>query len=359
MMRWHAVRVLMGKDLRLFFRNRFFAFITVLSLGAFIGIYFALPPTLDETLSLGVYAPGNGTEALLALLEAEEGEGEALDLRLLGSDAALREAVLEEQVLAGLVLPQHLQAALVAGERPTVGLYLRADMPPEMRDMLVGLVEGLALVLSGVPLEIEVHAETLGPDLAGDPLPMRDRMRPLFAVLILMMEVFGLSTLLSEEIVTGTLRALVTTPLRIGELFVAKGLTSVLMALSQALVVMWAMGALGQQPLIILTALLLGSILVTGIGFLLAASARDMLSVTGLATLVLLILSIPPLGVLFPGLFTGWVRLIPSHYLAVVVHQAANLGAGWAQVWQPLLILLGFNIVLVGTGVAVLRRRFA
>ncbi len=358
-MRWQAIRALMRKDLRLFFRNRFFAFITVLSLGAFIGIYFALPPTLDETLSMGVYPPGATVEGLRSLIQAEEAEGQALDLHIFESDAALRQAVLDDDVMAGLVLPEDLQAALMAGEGPTVGLYMRADAPAEMRDMMVGLVEGLSLVLSGRPLEIEVRAETLGPDLAGDPIPHRDRMRPLFAVMILMMEVFGLSSLLSEELVTGTLRALVTTPLRMGELFLAKGLTSVFMALSQALIVMWALGALGQQPLIILVALLLGSILVTGIGFLLAASGRDMLSVTGLATLALLILSIPPLGVLFPGLFTAWVRAIPSHYLAVAIHQAANLGAGWAQVWQPLLILLGFNIVIVGAGVVVLKRRFA
>jgi ABC-2 type transport system permease protein len=358
-MRWHAIRALVSKDLRLFFRNRFFAFITVLSLVAFIGVYLALPPTLDDTFSLGVYAPGIGADALLALLEADEAEAEGLALLRLESDAALRQAVQDESVLAGLALPQDLQSALLAGERPTIELYLRADTPTEMRDMMVGLVEGLALALSGVPLPIEVRAETLGPDLAGEPIPHRDRMRPLFAVMILMMEVFGLASLLSEEIVTGTLRALITTPLRVGELFLAKGLTSVLMSLSQAVVLMWAMGALGQQPLIVLTALLLGAILVTGIGFLLAASGRDMLSVVGLATLALLILSIPPMGVLFPGLLTAWVRVIPSHYLAVVVHQAANLGAGWAQVWQPLLILLGFDLAIGWAGVAVLKRRFA
>jgi ABC-2 type transport system permease protein len=359
MMHWQAIGALISKDLRLFFRNRFFAFITVLSLVVFIGVYFVMPRTVDETISLAVYAPGAGGEALLRLMQAEGAEAEGLILLMMGSDDALRQAVLDEDAVAGLALPADLQPALLAGGRPTVGLYLRADAAPEMQEMMQALIEGLSLALSGRALQIEVRAETLGPDLAGEQIPYRDRMRPLFAVMVLMMEVFGLASLLSEEIESGAIRALLATPLGVRELFVAKGAVSLLLSLSQAVLLLWAIGGLGQQALILLVALLLGAAMVTGVGFLVAASGRDMLSVTGLAMLALLLLSVPPFGVLFPGLVTGWARIIPSHYLATVVHQAGNLGAGWGQIWQPLLILLAFDVAIGWAGVAVLKRRFA
>ena len=355
-MRWHAVGALIAKDLRLFFRNRFFAFITVLGLGMLIAIYLLMPRTLDETLTLGLYAPEGGAQVLLELIEEEDAEG--LEWRVVDSDAALRQAVLDDEVAAGIVWPADLLAENMAGRRPLVGLYLRADAPPEMRELMTVLVEGLSLALSDQPLQIEAQVEVLGPDLAGEAIPYRDRMLPLLAVVVLMIEIFGLASLLAEEIETGTVRALLTTPLSAGQLFAAKGVTSVLLSYSQAVLFMAAIGALARQPLILLVALLLGAVLVTGIGFLLAAGGRDMLSVVGLGTLALVLLSIPPFGIVFPGTLTGWARAIPSYYLAAVVHQAANLGAGWGQVWQPLLILLGFDLLLCWAGVVVLRRRF-
>ncbi len=358
-MHWQAIGALIAKDLQLFFRNRFFAFITVLSLLAFVGLYFLMPRSLDETLALAVYAPGGSGEALQQLMQAENAEAEGLELQFVDSDDALRQAVLDEEAVAGLSLPADLQRALLAGERPVVGLYLRADAAHEMQEMMLALVEGLSLAMSGNTLQIEVRAETLGPDLAGEQIPYRDRMRPLFAVMVLMMEVFGLASLLSEEIESGTIRALLATPLGVRDLFLAKGATSILMSMSQAVLLLWAIGGLGEQPLILLVAMLLGSLMVTGVGFLVAAGGRDMLTVTGLAMLALLLLSVPPFGVLFPGLVTGWARAIPSHYLATVVHQASNLGAGWGQLWQPLLILLAFDLAIGWVGVAVLRRRFA
>jgi ABC-2 type transport system permease protein len=358
-MRWRAIGALVSKDLRLFFRNRFFAFITVLGLAAFAGMYLMTPRSIDDTLTLAVYAPGTGAGALAELLASEDAEAEGLELLLVESDAALRQAVLDEVVAAGIALPQDLPAELASGRRPTVVLYLRSDAPEEMQALMEALIEGLSLELSGRPLQIEARAQVLGPDLAGQAIPHRDRMRPLFAIMILMMEVFGLASLLSEELETGTARALVTTPLSVGDLFVAKGATSVLLTLTQAMLLMWVIGGLARQPLIVVTALLLGTVMVTGIGFLVAAGGRDMLSVVGLASVVLVILSVPSFGVLFPGLVTGWARIIPSHYLATVVHQASNLGAGWSQIWQPLLILAAFDVVICWGGVAVLRRRFA
>ena len=69
-MSWDIVRALIIKDFTLFFRNRFFAFISVLELVTYIVIYVVMPRTVDETLELAVYAPDPPP-----LLEQAAGQG--------------------------------------------------------------------------------------------------------------------------------------------------------------------------------------------------------------------------------------------------------------------------------------------
>ena len=61
-------------------------------------------------------------------------------------------------------------------------------------------------------------------------------------------------------------------------------------------------------------ALLLGAVLVTGVGFLMASVGKDLISVMSWGVLALLVLIIPSVGILLPGVVSGWVRAIPSHY---------------------------------------------
>lgn len=358
-MHWGAIGALAIKDIKLYVRNRFFTVSTVLGAVALVAIYLVMPHTIVETMTVGIHAPGAGGMALDALRQVEGANGPGVELRILNSEDALRQAVLEGSVAAGWALPETLIADLASGGRPTATLYLRADAPQEMQDMMYAMVQALGLELARQPLQIDVRSMTLGTDMAGAQIPHRDRMRPLFAVMMLMIEVFGMATLLSDEIQTGAARALLTTPLSERDIFIAKGCTSVLMSYSQAALVMWAIGGLRNQPAIVLVALFLGSVLVTGVGFMLAATAQDMLTVLGTGAMVVIALSVPPFGVIFPGLVTGWARIIPSHYLATVVHQASNLGAGWGQVWQYLLVLLGFDLVIGLAGIRVLKRRFS
>jgi hypothetical protein len=352
MMKWFTIKALVGKDLLLFFRNSFFAFITILGLVAYVILYLLLPDSIDEMIGLGVYAPVSAGPLIQGL--EEEGEG----VIVAASEAALRQAVLDGEVAAGIAFPDNLSEVIGTGARMEVTVYLAADAPEEMRAMAESLVEAMILGLSGTPLNINVNEETLGPDLVGQQIPYRDRMVPLFAVTILMFETMGLSALLAQEMDTRTIKALLITPMGVRELLFSKGLVSILLTMSQAILLMLVLGGFRHHPLIVLTILLLGSLLVTGIGFLLAATGKDLLSVMGVGILVIILLSIPPVGVIFPGLLTGWARLIPSHYLADSLHKVINLGAGWGQVWQSLLILLGFVLVFFWLGSAVLRRKF-
>ncbi len=129
------------------------------------------------------------------------------------------------------------------------------------------------------------------------------------------------------------------------------------LAFTEAAILMLATGGLSQQPLLILVALFIGALLVTGIGFLMASVAKDMMSVMGWGILALLVLAIPAMGVLLPGTVSNWAKIVPSYYLVDTVHRVSNFGAGWADMSQNLLILLAFALVFLFLGVFVLNRR--
>ena len=339
------------KDLKLYFKNRFFAFITLLGLVFFIGIYFLLPDIVNETMELAVVSPldFSATQA-----ELEEG---GVVLRIMADEDDLRAAVESDDVPVGIVFPEDLAQMLMAGETPEVTIYFSAAMPPETQDFYPILVQEWVAEVIGEPLNVDASEEVIGLDRGGDQIPARDRMLPLFAVLILMLETLGLGSLIASEAAAGTLQALLVTPLRIAGLFISKGVVGVLLAFSQAAIFTLVTGGLQEQPLLILTALLLGSMLVTGVAFLLASVAKDMMSVMAWGILALLVLVIPAMNILLPGLTTGWEKIIPSYYLADSVYRAANAQAGWAELGGELGILAAWTAGILAIGVLVLRRR--
>jgi len=350
-MNWQIVKALVAKDFKLYFRNRFFALITVLALVAYVAIYFVMPQTVDETLEMAVYAP-----VLPPILEQAGSQG--LELVLMESEEQLKEAITDGEYLAGVVVPPDLMDKLMSGEKGRLDVYFGTDTPEELKDSITVLLEELAYLQTGQMLSVHVSPEVLGRDMIGIQIPMRDRLLPMLAVIILMMEMLGLASLISSEIVGRTVQALLITPMTIRGLFAAKLIMGVSLAFVQVLLFMAVTGGLNQQPLIIILALLLGAIMVTGIGFLVASGSKEMTTVMAWGMPALIILSVPAFGVLAPGTVSDWVRAVPSYYLIDAVYQAANFNAGWSDLWDNLLILLGFNIFVVWLGITVLGRKF-
>ncbi len=344
-MNWQIVKTLVGKDLTLYFRDRFFAFITVLALVAYVLLFILMPASVDETLDLAVYAGG-----LPATFdEAQQSSGIAITL--LDSAAAVEQAVAERTVVAGIVLT----GSLFSGYELT--LYLPPETPPEREEALVALLEGLGYGLSGQAATVSIRQEVIGADLVGQQIPFRDRVVPLFAVFVLMVETMGLASLITTEVESRAVYALLTTPMNMTGLFVSKGIMGVGLAFAQAALLMLFTGGLQHEPVLVLLVLLLGSLMVTGIAFLIASVARDMLSVIGWGILAVLVLSIPAMTVLFPGGTSDWMKLIPTYWLVDAVDQVANFGAGWGAVLTHMGVLLlgGVGVLLLGGGV--LRRK--
>ncbi len=352
-MNWQTIPPLIQKDLTLFFRNKFYAFITILALAAYIGVYYAMPNMVDEVIEVGLYAPTTSAEVVKMLDE------DGISFQLFESEYALKQSILNKEIGSGIAFPENVIQDALAGSKPTVTIYVPSDVDRDTRDAMQVIVEAMSLTLTGQSLNIEANEVILGPDLAGSQILPRDRMMPLFAIIVLMFETMGLASLLAEEIQSGTIRALLVSPMGTRELFFAKGVVSVSMVFFQAVVLMTAVGAMQYEPLIILATLFLGSLLVTGIGFLMGSTGKDMLSVMAWGILAMILLMVPSVGVIFPGTMTGWAKLIPSYYLVDTVHRVVNYGAGWSQISNNLLLLAIWDAALLLLGAAALKRKFA
>jgi ABC-2 type transport system permease protein len=351
-MNWRSIRALVHKDLTLFFRNRFIAVITVLALVMFVVIYFVMPSTVDETLEIGLYA-SVVPPALELMQQAEEG----LEIVEAQSEEALKEGVTGGEYIAGLVFPADIMEKFELNQPPDIKVYFASATPDEIRGVVDSLVTEMAYLQTGQTLNIDLRAEILGPDMAGAQIPQRDRMRSLFAVFILMTETFGLAALISEEFEHRTAWALLVTPMSVRDLFTAKGILGTLLAFSEAVLLLAVVGGMTAHPLIVVIALLLGAVLVTGVAFIMASLGKDFLSVTAWGVPVMVLLIIPAFAVMIPGALSGWIKAIPSYYLTDTIYQVSNFGASWGDIWYNLVILAGINAAIVAICIWALRRK--
>ena len=347
-----TIRALLKKDLALFRSDRLYLVLTVLGLIFYTAIYFIMPRHVDEDFNLAMYAP------VLPPAFSQLTQQPGTDIEFFQTENELKQSILDGKYQAGISLPANIMEIWASGGKPDITIYYASTAPPEVSQAVKTLVEELSFNQTGQPLSFDIDEEVLGPDMLGEQVALRDRMRPLWAVLILLLETMSLASLITVEIEQGTARALLVTPMRTSDLFAAKAVLGVSMAFFQAVLFMAIVGGFNLQPLIIIITLLLGSFFVMGSGFLLASLARNVQAVTGWGVLILIVLAVPGFGAVIPGLISGWARVIPSYYLVDTVNRAANYGSGWGEVWPNLAILAGITAVLVWGGLTVLRRRY-
>ncbi len=366
--RANAVATIVAKDVRLFARDRFYLFISVLSLVFFGGLFWLLPASVETTASVGVHLPG--VESLLeqggrppdALDDGFGQPGEhGLEVVSYGSSSQLERAVADgEEIVAGLDFRADFLERLTSGQPTTVRLLLAGDAPEALRPALAGAVRELASAIAGdePPVVVpELDEMILGVDRSDAPLSMRDQLRPMLIFIVLLMEMFALASLVAVEIAQRTVTAVLVTPARISDLLAAKTLFGAVLAFGQALLIALVTGALGHAAGTVLLALALGAVLATGFGLLAGATGKDFIGIVFVSVVLFIPLMIPAFAVLFPGTPALWIRMLPSYGLVEVLLRVSGHGDGLAEVWQHLVALLAWCVAVFGAGTAVLHAR--
>jgi ABC-2 type transport system permease protein len=365
------VRSIMAKDAVAFSRNRFIMFITVLVLVVWAVIYQFLPTTVDETFAIGVVVEeGSLDPALLEGLEldalgepeqVEDGGTTGVAVTVYPTRTDLEQAVdTGDDVTAGLVIPSGFTADLETGAAEVI-LVVPAGLPPQYESLLESAAQEIGFALTGQapPVDLATQTQIVGTDRVGDQISLAEQMRPLLLVVVLLMEVFALSTLVAGEIQERTATALLATPANTGHLITAKGLFGTALAFSEVVLLGLLIGAFATSAPLVLTALLLGAFMVTGLGLLAGAFGRDFMDTLIMGMLIMIPLIVPAMAALFPGEPALWVKILPTYGLVETVIEASAGGLTWGDAAGALAAMAAWGVGLLALGAWTLNRRVA
>jgi ABC-2 type transport system permease protein len=352
------VGAILRKDLASFARDRFYVSVSILGLVAYVALFWALPSTVDETVSIGVRL--EGADALLGTLPGGAGD-RGIEMVVYADTSALERAVeAGDDVVAGLDFPPGFLAQVAGGERATVRLLLPAEAPAELRPALTALVRELAYAVAGDEPPVrtpDLEDAVLGVDRSGSLLSLREQMRPLLVFLVLLVEMFALASLIAVEIHERTISAILVTPARVADVLTAKTVLGTVLAFGQAMLLLLATGTWTSGLGILSAALLLGAILVTGVAMIAGSLGRDFITIVFWSVLFMIPLTVPAVGVLFPGTAAAWIRALPTYGLVEVIVGVTAYGSTWAQALPDLALLAVWCVLVYLVGVVVLRRR--
>lgn len=363
------VGAIMAKDAVAFTRNRFIMFITIMVLVVWAIVYQFLPTTVDETFSIGVVVEeGSVDPDLLQGLDLGSLEGQSVadettgvEVTVYGDRSALEVAVSDgDDVTAGLIIPAGLQADLATSGAEII-LLIPAGLPPQFASLLDAVAQEIGYALSGQapPVDLETQTQIVGTDRVGNQISLAEQMRPLLLIVVLLMEVFALSTLVAGEVQERTATAILATPANSGHLITAKGLFGTVLAFSEVVLLGLLIGAFTESAGMVLLALLLGAFMVTGLGLLAGAFGRDFMDTLIIGMLIMIPLLVPAMAAFLPGEPALWVKILPTYGLVTTVIDASSGELTWSQAAGPMLAMLAWGVGLLFLGAWTLNRRVA
>lgn len=401
------IRALLKKELTAYSRDIVFLVLTLVVLVAAPFIFHALPDSVDESIALAVYPPmtemlGDARETLKGMGATDEQLAELDDVDLAAEEEglALVEFESEEQLRGviggsielwqieggetvfrdkeagdkkpkdaerikpdiGIVFPDEFIAGVAAGKSDlTVTVYSQAGIGEEIQTAMQSFVREAAYQIAGRELPVGMPGEdtiVLGDDRVGDQVTMQERMRPLLLFMVLLMETFSMASLVSTEVLQRTVTAVLVTPAKVGDFLAAKTIFGTFMSLSQALIILAFIGGLtATNWSLILTVLVMGAIMFTGIALFVGAAGKDFMGQLFYAMLLTVPLLIPAISVMFPGTAAPWVKVLPSYPIIKVLVDATAYGGTWADAWGQLAYAALWLVILYFAGLLALKRK--
>ncbi|PKQ19377.1 MAG: hypothetical protein CVT66_10485, partial [Actinobacteria bacterium HGW-Actinobacteria-6] len=321
------------KDFLEFSRDTLYLFLSGLGMFFFILMFWVVPKTVNESLTLGVHQ--TGMDAIFDQYQEDAASSEGLKLISFDSEDELKKVVAGDleyweaedgsahylrdkatddpkpkdakkvTVVIGIGFPDRFLEKTAAKEKTTVTVYSDAGVPSEIQGAMKSFVREIAYSIAGNELPVtepDQENVVLGEDRAGDQVSVREKMRPMLALFVLMIEVLSMASLVSSEVLNRTVTSILVTPARAGDFLAAKTIYGTILAMSQAVIVLLAIGAFtAQNWLLLLTTMLIGSLMFTGVAMVVGSAGKDFIGSLFYSMLFLIPLLIPGLAVLFPG----------------------------------------------------------
>jgi ABC-2 type transport system permease protein len=368
------IAAIVAKDLRSFAADRLWVVLTPFSMLFAVGAVWLAPGQVNDSWTLGLSPPESA--ALMTALESEDSdEGfvmvpfESADRLAAAIGGELDDASeAEEQVKLGIAFPEDFAGALRAGEPTTIEVIVNAGTPPALQQAIAGEGREVAFALqaavrgedpmANMPVVLpEEGSNILGEDRTADLVPMRDRLRPMMAFMMMMVVCMGLAGLVAAELEHRTVTAMLVTPVRTSDVLAAKTAVGMLIGASQGLLFLLLTRGFGDHPWLSCLLIGLGAALLAPLGLIAGAAGKDFMTTLFLGLALMVPMLVPAFAVLFPGSHPLWVKAMPSYGMIDAMMDVGAYGRGPADVVGHVAASVGWIAVLMGTSLVVLRRR--
>jgi ABC-2 type transport system permease protein len=360
--RMAIVRSIIKKDLNELSKDRLWISLSAIGLIFYVAIFWLLPSTVNESITVGIYQSGLDRVLPKELLEAEE---EGIEVVQYESSERLKAAVAGEidtqkEIRIGIDFPDDFLFKTSLRQKTIIRVYVRAGVPEEIKRAMSSMVREIAYLISGDGLPVTEPDEqtvVLGEDRIGNQVPFRDKMRPMLVFFILMVETFALASLIAGEVQAKTVAAVLVTPARVGDVLAAKTMLGTLLAFAQAVILLLALNALGKNVLLLLCIVLLASMMVAGLAMITGSAGKDFMGTLLYGMIFMMLLVIPALTVLFPGLASPWVKILPSYGIVKGMLVTTIYGKGWGEFIPYAVLIAVWDIIILGSGLLVLKKK--
>ena len=346
-MTWSRILKVLRKDLQLGPRSPIFLWVLLLPVLITLVLQVAFGDLLEPDPRLGVVDQGASTVTTAVQQIA------GIEITLLDDVAELKALVEANDLDAGMVLQPGFDAELKAGARPPLEFYVGGESLASNRIILAVTAVDLVREVEGSPSPVDVQVVALGEE----GLDISVRLVPFIVMYALLVAaVFLPSFSLADEREKRTLIALTVTPVKLGEVVVAKGILGFILAGAMAIMTLWLNGALSAQPLALIVVLMVASLLLVEIGLVYGTASKD---ITGVFTLIKgtgFILLAPAIFYIFTS-WPQWVaKLFPTYWVINPLYEVTINDGGLGTVWAELAVALGIIVLLALVVVALTKR---
>lgn len=325
------------KDLALGPRSPIFLWAIVLPFALTLILQVAFGSLFDPQPRLGIVDEGGS--AITAALQDKEG----IELTLLDSEAELKTQVEVNDLDAGLVLPAGFDAAVRAGDKPTLQFFIGGESLASNRIILTVTTIDLVRELESAEAPVVVDVVNFGET----GLPMSVRLIPVIVFYALVMAgLFVPGSNLVEEKEQGTLMAMLVTPVRTADVLVAKWLLGVILASIMGIASLALNGALGANWPEVVLVVIVAAMLSAMLGVLAGVFAKDSSIMFGIVKGSGIFLFAPAVFYIFPE-WPQWIaKLFPLYWIINPIWQVSVMGESVATVWGEIAVALGITAAL-------------
>lgn len=331
--------ILLGKEL--IYGSKSFLFIWILVAPILITLLFSLifGTLFREKPRLGIF--DLGTSQLVEMAKTTD----SLSLKLYNNQVDLKKAVEKGVIDFGLILPPDYDNSLITGERVELQVYTWGQSLAKNRMILGVTIANLSRKISGIESPLKIETIALGDTKS---IPWEDRILPFIVLMAVFLGgVFLPATSLIEEKIKGTIQAVIVTPITTTEIIIAKGLLGVIISMLMGIIILFLNNAFGNQPLLLLTLLLLGAIMAATISLMLGTLIKDFTTLFSVWKSGGILLFFPALAYIFPQIPQWLSKLFPTYYLITPIVEVIQKGAGWQEAWLNMTVLSGVDVLLI------------